>query len=293
MTATLRKWAETLLSNPLYAAVFAGCCMFIPFLAWIGWGWVALAALRYDVRDSLLVLGGAAVGVFAITLAVGEVWIAAVYHIAFFILPIWIFSQILRITVSLAFTLQCLAISLTVIMLLVDFFQLMTPAMISEFLQMRFNHVVTLDAAALQNIDHFAQQFAASWPSAFFWVYLTGLFLGRWWQAALDNPGGFQREFHALRLNFWVGSITFIFLLVSFWLPMNIIVMAATGLAVSLLLVAGLGLVHYWVALKKYSSWVLIGVYAGLFILTIIFLPIVVVAGAIDSVVDLRKKLNP
>ncbi|MFI4954486.1 MAG: hypothetical protein ACHP9Y_01080 [Gammaproteobacteria bacterium] len=291
MATTMRRWAETLLSKPLYAALFAGFCMFVPLLSWVGWGWVALAALRYDPRYSILVLLGAIVGIFAITNVIGEVWQVAAFHAILFIIPIWVFSLVLRTTVSLNFTLQCIAISLLVLMLIADFFQLMTPASISEFLQSRFNHVVTFDAETLQSMNAFAEQFAVSWPSAFFWVYLSGLFLGRWWQAALDNPGGFQREFHALRLNFWVGSISVIFLLISFWLPLNSMTMAASGLIMSLLLVAGLGVVHYWVAFKKYSTWVLIGVYAGLFLLTIIFLPILIVIAATDSMTDLRKKI--
>lgn len=292
VAATLRRWVETLLSHPLYAALFAAFCMFVPFFSWVGWGWLALATLRYnDIQKGLWVLLGAMVGIFAITFFIDEVWQVAVFHILLFILPIWILSLVLRVTVSLNFTVQCATISILVVLIIVNIFQLMTPAMILEFLQSRFNHVVTFDAAAMQNMTEFAEQFAVSWPSAFFWVYITGVFLGRWWQAALDNPGGFQREFHALRLNFWVGSLSVIYLLVSFWLPLTSSVMAASGLIISMLLLAGLGVVHYWVAYKKYSNWVLVGVYAGLFLLTILFLPILIVVAATDSMADLRKRI--
>jgi hypothetical protein len=290
--ATLRNWTEAVLKKPAYAALFAALTMVLPFVQWIGWGWVALTTLRYGAQYGLYVVLGASAGILVAVGMLGGDWLMGAVQIGLFIVPIWIGSLILHHTVSLSFTLQVMALGLLVVTLAAHFLQVVDVESLATYLQSLLSQGAVLDATQQDEIKVFSEQFAISWPAALFWIYVTGLFVGRWAQAALDNPGGFKQEFQELRLNYWVGSVAFVFVVISFWMPMSVMLLATSGLVTSLLAVAGLGLVHYYVALKKWSSWVLLIVYLGMFLLTIILLPLLAVLAAADSVLDIRKRLT-
>jgi len=289
--AWLRKNAEALLRNPLYAAAFAALCMFMPFMAWLGWGWLVLATLRYGYRYCAYVSVGATLGIIVLVGLLEGAWSLAWFNIGVFIIPLALFALLLRQSVSMNFTLQCVAIAILVLLLIADFFQVMTPTAISTFLKCRFEQVITTDPTVAQNLDVFAEQFAWSWPTGLFWVYVFGLFLGRWFQAALDNPGGFKREFYSLRLNFWIGCAAFIIIALSFVLPPSVLLIATVGLTLNVLVLFGLSLVYKWVEAKNWSKWIIVGVYILLLLLPVVALPALSMLAVIDSVADLRKKL--
>lgn len=289
---TLRRWAEVVLKKPAYSASFAMACMVLPFVQWMGWGWIALSTLRYGMLNGLYVVLGASAGILALVGLMGGDWMMAGIQIGLFIIPIWMCAVLLYNTVSLSFTIQVTALSLLVISLAAHFLQIVDVDSLASHLQSMLSQGGAMDATNQDELKLLSEQFAISWPAALFWIYTIGLFLGRAMQAKLDNPGGFQTEFQGLRLNYWVGSVAFVFIIVSFWMPMSVVLLATSGLVTSLLAVAGLGLVHYYVAYKKWSAWVLVGVYAGVFLLTIIFLPLLAVLAAVDSVFDIRKRLT-
>ena len=50
---------------------------------------------------------------------------------------------------------------------------------------------------------------------------VCGLFLSRWWQALLFNPGGFQEEFHGFRLDRTIALILIVFVIAGVGLPLE------------------------------------------------------------------------
>jgi len=83
----------------------------------------------------------------------------------------------------------------------------------------------------------------------------AGLFLARYWQAALFNPGGFQKEFHALRLGQFVALACVVIIALalvvggSLWSAFAMVALFALfiqGLAVCHSLVKQRGLSHGW-----------------------------------------------
>jgi hypothetical protein len=119
------------------------------------------------------------------------------------------------------------------------------------------------------------------------------LFLARWWQAALYNPGGFRREFHGLRLGRNFALVTLgtlaLSMMASGWL-------AEVGANALIVLVAayllhGLGLLHGIVAAKGIHVGWLITVYALTLILPQSTLLLAVAAFA-DSWVDIRARIK-
>ena len=114
------------------------------------------------------------------------------------------------------------------------------------------------------------------------------LMLSRWMQAAVFNPGGFQKEFHELR----VGQKVALLLVGSMMLAnFGILIPQSWMLYLVLpLMFSGLALVHAVVAAKKLSSLWLAVLYA------IIVLPlitnIIVLLALLDSWYDFRTRLQ-
>lgn len=114
------------------------------------------------------------------------------------------------------------------------------------------------------------------------------LILSRWMQAALYNPGGFQKEFHQLRVKHKVAL-----LLVASIIMANFGILIPTSWMLFLILplmFSGLALIHAVVAAKKLSSMWLAALYA------LIMLPLianlVVLMALLDSWYDFRSRLQ-
>ncbi|HLT63124.1 MAG TPA: hypothetical protein VKZ92_01240 [Pseudohongiella sp.] len=114
------------------------------------------------------------------------------------------------------------------------------------------------------------------------------LMLARWWQALLYNPGGFQQEFHQLKLQPSIALLLLgLLLLASFgstvlsgwilylWVP---------------LFFAGLALVHGLIGLKKLSRLWLVAFYVLL--LSPMMTQLLAVAAVIDSWYDFRSRIK-
>lgn len=122
-------------------------------------------------------------------------------------------------------------------------------------------------------------------------MLIASLLLARWWQSILYNPGGFQSEFHAIRLPLWS----------SVCLPLVLILVASgqTWLlsAVPVLLVphliAGIALVHGVFAIKKYNSFWLGLLYVLLFLAQPYMSLLLVLIALADSLIDIRHQLAP
>jgi len=117
---------------------------------------------------------------------------------------------------------------------------------------------------------------------------LLGLIIARWWQALLYNQGGFQKEFHSLKLNRSVGAGCLILALIGMvsnnsfgvWLKLASIPLLICGIAFVHFTVKVLGLNKFWLFLMYVSM--LFGTMS--FILTGV--------GAADSFLNLRERLT-
>jgi hypothetical protein len=122
---------------------------------------------------------------------------------------------------------------------------------------------------------------------------LFGLFIARWWQALLYNPGGFGEEFRDLRLGRPFGVIVLLLLaLLPFGdgasLTANLLLIPGV-----LLLLQGLAVAHQVRALKQArQAWLV-----GLYILMILFMPqtliLIACVGLVDIWADIRSRIAP
>lgn len=114
-------------------------------------------------------------------------------------------AGVLRLTVSLK-----LAVLATVpVTVFVGLFGLAFKAQIIHFFQASWLESIAkfseaelqaLDSKNLELMQKMPELLAESIGSWAFFIVLSSVFVSRYWQAQLFNPGGFQKEFHSLRL---------------------------------------------------------------------------------------------
>lgn len=119
---------------------------------------------------------------------------------------------------------------------------------------------------------------------------IISLVLARWWQAMLYNPGGFRAEFHRLRYSMSVAFGLVGAILVCTVLEGNFLVWINV-LALPLIM-AGVSLVHWLVAERSLGLQTLVLFYIGVMVIPILFIPMLVVIGFTDSMVNLRSRLT-
>lgn len=121
-------------------------------------------------------------------------------------------------------------------------------------------------------------------------VSLLSLILGRYWQALLYNPGGFGREFRALRLPTPLAML----LLVGMLLGPNLGPQMAmlTPLCSVPLAFAGIALLHGLVAQGRMAKFWLVGLYITLLLFLQLTYPLLVVLAIVDSLLDFRGRFE-
>ena len=125
------------------------------------------------------------------------------------------------------------------------------------------------------------------------WVVIfntvIGLVLSRWWQALLYNPGGFQEEFHMVRLSPKLSLVCLTIFIAGLALGGNY--QLWLRLASIPLLIGGLAIVHYVVQHKGFGRQVLVVMYVGLFLFGPVLMVLLGALGAADSVMNFRTRL--
>jgi hypothetical protein len=123
---------------------------------------------------------------------------------------------------------------------------------------------------------------------------VSSLFLARWWQSLLYNPGGFKKEFLQLRLHRIFGLVGLL-LLVVMMLPsqeLPQIVKNFTTLLVALFFIQGLAVVHGMVEISEVASNWLVLLYLLLIVLMPQMVMLLATLGLADIWVDLRARLK-
>ncbi|MDB9968481.1 hypothetical protein OAE08_02300 [Gammaproteobacteria bacterium] len=192
-------------------------------------------------------------------------------------------AGLLRASESWEFTL----LGSIVVGLCVEIYLRLQPAVLDLiFLQMQ----PYFDANGIQGeqLDSLRNVMTSFMGAVYMLLAIVLLMLSRWMQAAVFNPGGFQKEFHGLRVEQKVAL-----LLVGSMMLANFGILIPQSWMLYLvlpLMFSGLALVHAVVAAKKLSSLWLAVLYA------IIVLPlitnIIVLLALLDSWYDFRTRLQ-
>jgi hypothetical protein len=281
----------------LVTAVTALLSLLLPPLNYVSSAVVGLVTLRKGWSEGLIVIAGAGVAtaVFAGLTPVdpfhADLVAAAIW------LPVWVLALILRYTVSLSVTVGGAGVIGAVIvagtyMILTDPAQSWRGVLgriVALAKQQNEPEVADRLGHVLMNA---APHMTGILMAALVMGLILSLFLARWWQALLFNPGGFAREFRGLRLGQRFAALTAAALAVSMMASGRAGEVAANVLIVlvAVYLVHGMGLIHGIVAAKRMHVGWLITVYVVTFIVPQSTL--LLAAGAFaDSWMDIRARL--
>lgn len=277
----MRALAEGIMGGRWQAAVvaFIGLPVISPAA-------VGLVALRRGALDGALILAALLLPAL-IWLFMGVVWWAFLATTVLASLLIYASAMLLRVYRSWPLTLVFIAgVSTIGAYLIVWSIDLRADMLaMADYMQMSDIDRVDFEKA----VDKLLEQNIAA-PIIALSVGLgvnISLLLARWWQATLYNPGGFREEFHSLRLDARLVAVS-----VVLGLALMQIGKASGGILVFMLplFFSGLGFIHWWAAQKRFP-WLLWVVYISLF-LSLWVATTVVTVGMLDSVLNLRKRIN-
>lgn len=286
----MKSLADFIMRSPLQGALVAALATASLFLAWIGAAAVALMVLRHGVNRAAIVflaaLVPAAFWMFAGDIGPLTTLVCAV-----------ILAAALRVSQSWSVALLATPFVIgTWCMLIV----LLAPEYV-ETIRLIFEQVLQGFKARVMSSASDSEREVLDRINAPSGMQIMGmlailqalttifsLLVGRWWQALLYNPGGFQQEFHALKLDRLHGLV----------LVGGFIVVASqdsystwSWMFIVPLLVAGMALVHGLVAKSKLPVRWLVLFYMALFV----FRPLVALLAAVavaDSALDFRSRVG-
>ena len=281
----------------LVAAVFAILSLLFPLTGMLSSATLALATLRQGPIEGLLVglFAGLASGLFAFA-ALGSPMPALGFALALW-LPVWALAVMLRNSGSPALTVTTAGLMGLAILIGLKVGVADPAAYWAELLEpVRKGLIeggILTDAEGQALILEVAQWMTGAFAATFYFQALLALFLGRWWQSLLYNPGGFGAEFRDLRLGKGLGVLGLA--LMAFILVKGENQWAADLLILitPLFLLQGLALIHWLVkALQANRGW-LIGLYA-LFLLALPHAQVLTAGlGLADIWVNVRAKVRP
>ncbi len=284
----MRRLAEFIMRGRSQALIVSCLSAGTVFFFWVGAAAVALVTLRKGIAEGLQVLA------WAILPAAAVLYFGMEFAPLTALIGSFVCAAILRQMVSwpatlLGASLCGLATGAILLLFAGDYIAMIKQVVDDIFVQWQAQMAEQGNSLPL------------SLPTAEFIVGVFALvnaltvvvcvFLARYWQAMLYNPGGFREEFHAIRLP------------VTLALPLATVALACllqggawipwAYLAAVPLLVAGISLVHGMVALKQWKIHWLVIFYSVLVLINPVK-ELVILAGLVDSWANFRKRpANP
>lgn len=267
---------------------FAMITASLPFLQWLATAAVSLVVLRRGPGEGAFVLLWTTLPMFLLYYLGGDITPVAM------LLGTGCMAFVLRATVSWELTLLTSVVAGVVSVLLVE---LTSGSSLTELVGLYREFMLELQTQAqAQNPAATVEVLSVEATRALLVAVLTMgyavcmigfLVLARWWQSMLYNPGGFQREFHQIRLSPAVAGGLVVAVLLSFSVePLNRLVQVLNVP----LMVAGLALVHWTIKAKQLSGSWLFSFYLLLVLLQLY--PVLVFVALLDSWFDLRTKIQ-
>ena len=287
----MRALAEFIMRGRVQATLVVAGCAALPLLYWLGAAAGCLVLLRRGLKD--------AIGVLALGLLPALVWwfysddprallvLLGSWSLALVLRASESWNRVLLVSIAMgvvfavvlgtAFApqIEMLAQALIKVMpsLLGDVYQKLSVDEQARFASLIAPVLTGLIAALLQIVS------------------VLSLLVGRYWQALLYNPGGFGREFRAIRFPLGLAMLLLAFMLLGPNFGSQLAML--TPLCSVPLVFAGLSLIHGLVAQKRLAGFWLVGLYVTLLLFMQLIYPLLVVLAIVDSLIDFRGRLAP
>ncbi len=271
------------------AAVLALVSLFLPPVSIVSTATVALVTLRLGAYEGLwvLVCSGLVAGLLGWFLS-GSPQFALLYALMFW-LPVWLISVVLREGRHLALAIETTALVGAVGVLGYYLYNPEAASVWQGLLMPMLPEEIRVDAEP--KIVVIARYMTGVATAGTVTSLVFGLFLGRWWQANLYNPGGFKQEFLALTCHPPVTLVSIGVLLVAIISRGLVSEIAWNAVIVLFVLYAlvGSAVMHTVFASMKLAKYAVPMFYITLFLIPHAILPVALI-GLSDSWLNLRKK---
>lgn len=284
--------------GPWPATVVAGLLgalsWIVPPLACVSGATVGLVSLRLGYRAGLQVCLFASVFLFAVAWGGLGSLIPALAVIAGSWLPVVAAAQVLRLSSAQGPALVAsggLGIGFALLIrILTGDAQAWWREWVVKVVEQALGKAPDLPTVAIEQIAAFMNGMVASGLVV---NVVIALFIGRWWQALLYNPGGFKKEFLALRLPPPLTAAVFIGALILFLVGASGtiagVVLDFVVVATVLHVFQGIALVHHYRE-RGGSIATVVVMYAGLMFLLPYVAGFLSALGFMDAAVDFRRR---
>ena len=276
----------------IVASTLALVSLIMPPVSIVSSASVALVTLRRGAFEGLIVLvcstvvaGG--LGFFLL----GSYQFVLLYGMVLWV-PVWLISIILREGRFLSLTVEVAVLIGVVGVVGFYFFNTDLATMWKNILSQMVppNAPVQDITHTLELVSHYMTGIVAA---ASVFGLLFGLFLGRWWQALLYNPGGFKQEFLALNTQprLAIGSVVVVIVAS---LTSGLTSEVSWNIAILLFVLytfIGTAVLHSLFASMKMGRYMVPMFYVTMFLIPHAMLPVALV-GLSDAWMNLRNKIS-
>lgn len=276
----------------IVASTLALVSLVMPPVSIVSSASVALVTLRRGAIEGFIVLASstAVAGVLGFFL-LGNYQFVLLYGMVLWV-PVWLISIILREGRYLSLAIE---IAVLIGVLGVVGFYLYNPEA-AELWKHILSQMVPPNAPVedvQHTLDVLSHYMTGVVAAAAVFGLLFGLFLGRWWQALLYNPGGFKQEFLSLNTHprLAIGSIVVV---VIASLSSGVISEVSWNITILLFVLytfIGTAVLHTVFASMKMGRFVVPMFYVTLFLIPHAMLPVALV-GLSDAWLNLRNKIS-
>lgn len=268
----------------------------VPPAAWISAAAVVLVTLVNGPRSGLITTAMSLVGAAIFAFLIFSAPEVAVIFVLIAWLPAWLIATVLRQTVSLAYSLQILTLMslLAVVMLYLlypnigELWREPLDIMVKQLAEQSTDFTL---AELKQTEDWIIEFLPGLFASSIMFGTMVSLFLGRWWQAVLYNPGGFGKEFRSLNLG-KVSALCAMALMLVAAIVDNVFAVAMVTVVFVLYGMQSLSLLHAAIEIRKVNAAWLFLIYLIMFFVPHVLL-LLMLASFADPWLDIRQRISP
>ena len=291
----MRGFLRFVTRSRYHAIGISALSLLMPPFSFVGGAIIGLATLRYGVAEGGVVLAGSA-AVFAVAMwALAGSTAPAMVFVVVTGLPVLALSALLRTTASQGVVLVT-ATLVTGAAIAMLYMAVPDPAewWLDVFAAFLTGGAEGVDPRGFEQLAEMLRTVVTGLPIAVMVTAVCTVILARWAHAALDNPGGFGREFRDLRVGrrfaFGAGAVV---ILALFLAPRG----AGVGHDLLMLVVAacaiqGVATVHGLVAVRGRGRGWLVAMYLSLLLVTPAAVLALSVAGFSDAWLDYRTRFD-
>lgn len=291
--------ASFVLKGPSQAALVAASMailgLVVPPAAWLSAAAIVLVTLVSGPKYGLLTTGLSLLGAALFASLIFAAPQVAIIFVLLAWLPAWLAASVLRQTVSLALSLQGLAV---ISLLAIIFIYALFPNFgeywrepLDMLVQQLAEQSDEFSLAELKQTEDWVIGFLPGlFVSSIMFGTMLSLFIGRWWQAVFYNPGGFAKEFQSLDLGKASALGAIAIMLVAMALG-NIFSVALVAVVFVLYGMQALSLLHAVINIRKVNATWLLAIYLIMFFVPHLML-LLVFAGLVDPWLNIRQRVK-